>query len=182
MGHGCTSAWAHIIQQSCSQYGVTCADQNMHWLQYSAVRELSCWHCWTLRQTFCWVAFKCTKCKCIKMFPLNFLMRLGMRYHEKWKLWWLLYVLPRIILLKFLGDAKTLNGKGKAMLWSGARCRAVMKLIFKTVLWQQGRFSKTQKGFTQWLEMGGEGKQYYHERHSFLWGKMNICNQQHFLV
>lgn len=131
MGHSYT--WAHVIQ-SYSQYGVICADWNVYWLQYSAVGGHPCWHCWTLRQACCWAAFKCTKCKCIIAFLLNFLVLLGMQYHEKWKLWWLLYVVPRIILLKFLGDAKMLNGKGKAVLWSGARCRVVMKKIFKTVL------------------------------------------------
>lgn len=180
MGHGCTSARAHIIQQSCSQCAVRA--RNAHWLQYSAAGEHSYWHCWISGQAFCWVASKQTKWKRTIGFPLNFLMKLDVQYHKKWKLLWLLYILPRIILLQFLGVAKTLNGKGKTMLWSGVRCRAVMKSIFKTVLWRQGWFSKTEGIFTRWLETR-QGKQYYHEKYSFiLWGKPNIWNQQHFLV
>lgn len=76
-------------------------------------------------------------------FHLPFFMWFCMQYDEKCKLW-LLFALHWRILLTFLGNVKTLNGKGKVMLWARARCRAVMRQILKTRLMQQSWFSKTE--------------------------------------
>lgn len=137
------------IQQSYPQRGVLCADQSMHWLQYLAVKEYSCRCCCTADQAFCWAAFKYTKYKCIITFQPNLFAGLAFNIMRN---------------LNYGGPCKfhleqfslTLNGKGEGTLWSGARWRAISRLNFKTVLWQQGCFFKWKKNITQWLERWGE--------------------------
>lgn len=139
-GHSSTPTWDPKL---------LCADHSMHWLQYLAVKEYSCRCCCTADQAFCWVAFKYTKYKCIITFQLNIFAGLAFNIMRI-----LNYGGPRKFHLKQF--SLTLNGKGEGTLCSGARCRAISRLNFKTVLWRHGCFFKQKKKITQWLERCGE--------------------------